>query len=96
MIDLVAELRQLSNDLVSVSPQSAAIKGKHPQMLDAAAHRIAALTAEVERLKKAARAFKSDVSDVAGTGFLNWRLLLDAHCDRFAALLDQPKGGPDA
>lgn len=37
---LVSELRQLSNDLVSVSPQSDAIKSKHPAILDSAARQI--------------------------------------------------------
>ncbi len=38
--DLVSELRQLSNDLISVSPQSDAIKSKHPAVLDSAAKQI--------------------------------------------------------
>ncbi len=50
MSDLVAELRQLSSDLISVSPQSAAIKDKHPRILDDAARELAALRAQVAQL----------------------------------------------
>lgn len=49
---------------------------------------------ENDRLRKAARAFESDVRDVAGNGFFNWRLLLTSHCDRFAALLGKPEEKP--
>lgn len=38
--DLVGELRQLSSDLISVSPQANAIKAKHPAILDSAAKQI--------------------------------------------------------
>lgn len=86
MIDLVAELRQLSSDLVSVSPQSAAIKGKHPQILDAAAHRIAALTAENARLREALHLWRK--GDVPGHPF---GTLAEART-LTAALLAQPEG----
>jgi hypothetical protein len=44
--DLVGELRQLSHDIVNTTPQSEAIKGKHPAILDAAAKRIVDLEEE--------------------------------------------------
>lgn len=41
--DLVGELRQLADDLITVSPQENAIKAKHPGILEAAAREIVQL-----------------------------------------------------
>lgn len=48
--DLVGELRQLSHDLIAV-PLDAAVKGKHPAILDKAAQEIVLLREKVQQLQ---------------------------------------------
>ena len=49
---LVGELRQLAHDLITVSPQSSAIKAKHPRILDDAARWIIELEEELLKSRK--------------------------------------------
>ena len=49
---LVGELRQLAHDLIAVSPQSSAIKAKHPRILDDAARWIVELEEELLKSRK--------------------------------------------
>jgi hypothetical protein len=77
--DLVAELRQLSHDIVNTSPQAEAIKAKHPAILDAAAKEIVALRELVEEQKTLLKAVKSShyqgvwCDDVAGGNWFDRR-----------------------
>ncbi len=56
MFDLISELRQLAHDLVAVSPQSSAIKAKHPAILDAAAAALADKDEQIRKLTAACEA----------------------------------------